>query len=145
MSVAEAEDPILFTDIPGEHVDLVEPHVRPLFESETRYRRRDWSGYVDAIRAGHIRLWVAGRRKQLVMACLTEIQNRESGKVAVIMYVVGKQHPDWIGHIRNIEQWARENGCVSIECWARPGWSNLLQGYRKSAVLLEKDLSDGPG
>ena len=44
-------------------------------------------------------------------------------------------------HIRPIiEEWARSIGCDTMLIMGRPGWQRALEGYRRTAVVLEKKL-----
>lgn len=44
-------------------------------------------------------------------------------------------------HIRPIiEEWARKIGCDTMLIMGRPGWQRALEGYRRTAVVLEKKL-----
>lgn len=44
-------------------------------------------------------------------------------------------------HIRPIiEEWARDIGCDTMLIMGRPGWQRALEGYRRTAVVLEKKL-----
>jgi hypothetical protein len=39
-----------------------------------------------------------------------------------------------------IEGWARSIGCDTMLIMGRPGWQRALEGYRRTAVVLEKKL-----
>ncbi len=39
-----------------------------------------------------------------------------------------------------IEDWAREIKCDALIIFGRPGWQRALEGYRRTAVVLEKRL-----
>jgi hypothetical protein len=39
-----------------------------------------------------------------------------------------------------IEEWARSVDCNAIIIFGRPGWQRALDGYRRTAVVLEKRL-----
>jgi hypothetical protein len=39
-----------------------------------------------------------------------------------------------------IEEWAREIKCDALIIFGRPGWQRALEGYRRTAVVLEKRL-----
>lgn len=39
-----------------------------------------------------------------------------------------------------IEGWARRIGCDTMLIMGRPGWQRALEGYRRTAVVLEKKL-----
>jgi len=39
-----------------------------------------------------------------------------------------------------IEDWAREIQCDALIIFGRPGWQRALEGYRRTAVVLERRL-----
>lgn len=39
-----------------------------------------------------------------------------------------------------IEEWARHINCDTMLIMGRPGWQRALEGYRRTAVVLEKKL-----
>ena len=39
-----------------------------------------------------------------------------------------------------IEAWARSIGCDTMLIMGRPGWQRALEGYKRTAVVLEKKL-----
>lgn len=39
-----------------------------------------------------------------------------------------------------VEEWARAIGCQMMLIMGRPGWQRALEGYRRTAVVLEKRL-----
>jgi hypothetical protein len=39
-----------------------------------------------------------------------------------------------------IEEWARHISCDTMLIMGRPGWQRALEGYRRTAVVLEKRL-----
>jgi len=39
-----------------------------------------------------------------------------------------------------VEEWARHIKCDTMLIMGRPGWQRALDGYRRTAVVLEKRL-----
>ena len=39
-----------------------------------------------------------------------------------------------------IVEFAREKGCSAVEIIGRPGWERALNNYKRTAVLLRKDI-----
>jgi len=92
--------------------------------------------------SGDWQLWVVwnGAVKAIVV---TELYLDVSGiKCCMIRVCTGYGAKDWTHLIADIEQWARVEGCRKLDMLARPGWGELLKpgGYRKTHILLEKDL-----
>jgi hypothetical protein len=47
---------------------------------------------------------------------------------------------EWAGCINAVEEYARREGCSSIEGAMRPGFERILKDWEKVAVVLRKDL-----
>lgn len=47
----------------------------------------------------------------------------------------------WLGHLAAIEDYARKEGCSSIEGNMRPGFERILNDWSKVAVVLRKELA----
>jgi hypothetical protein len=43
----------------------------------------------------------------------------------------------------DIEAWARDQGCSHLKIVGRKGWLKVLDGYRETAVEMEKEIGDG--
>lgn len=56
-----------------------------------------------------------------------------------IAHCAGEGVQEWIGYLGVIEEWARLQGCDSIELYGRPGWQRLL-GWDRPAIVLRKAL-----
>lgn len=86
-------------------------------------------------------LWLFEDDGKVVLAVVTEIWKSAAGQICTIKIAAGT-----CGHevLRNmseeIEIWARNEGCVGIEICGRKGWSRVLDGFKQTGVILEKDL-----
>ena len=58
-----------------------------------------------------------------------------------IRIMTGHHREKWQHLIKNIEKFAWDNKCDSMELIARPGWQKVLSrfGYNRTHVLLEKN------
>src|SRR5262249_15710424 len=61
---------------------------------------------------------------------------RGSGQVAQLVWMAGAGRRDWLHLYDEIEQWARDAGCVGMAALARPGWAPDLKkwGYKLKHV-----------
>lgn len=86
-------------------------------------------------------LWLFENEGEVVLAVITEVWKAALGNICTIKIAAGT-----CGHevLRNmcdeIENWARNSGCVGIEICGRKGWSRVLDGFQQTGVILEKDL-----
>jgi|APSaa5957512535_1039671.scaffolds.fasta_scaffold00673_5 hypothetical protein len=90
---------------------------------------------------GRGQLWAAWTHDEGVLGVMvTYIVEYPRKKVCRIWLCVGRERARWVHHLENVEDWAREKGCVEINAVVRPGWEKVLTDYKKTHVTLEKDL-----
>ena len=73
---------------------------------------------------------------------VTELIKRKLGKVCHIYIMTGRQRHKWQYLVKDIEQFAKDEGCQMMELIARPGWQKVLNnyGYNRTHVVLEKKI-----
>lgn len=116
-----------------EHVaKFREPIERALLEG---YGQMNYNDVLDFIKRGEFQFWssenscvittvdVFPRIKQLTVA----IGAGDLNEIDTIIRPV-------------IEEWARRIECDTMLIMGRPGWQRALEGYRRTAVVLEKRL-----
>jgi hypothetical protein len=93
---------------------------------------------------GTLQLWVAwdiAERNALgVMGTETGIGHNNQ-MLVTILFAAGDEMERWRGQMSEVEDWARSIGASRIKTWARPGWERLLPGFKKTHVMLEKELA----
>jgi hypothetical protein len=57
--------------------------------------------------------------------------------------LAGGDLQELLGIEKEICSHARTNGFTSVEIIGRPGWERMLNGYRRTAVLMRKELTHG--
>lgn len=96
---------------------------------------------------GNALLWLAvageGSRIAILAAASTRLQQTDTGKVCVITACAGKDMPRWLGLIRQIEEFANNEGCNCVRIYGRKGWLRVLDGYGQRQVILEKEFDNG--
>lgn len=70
---------------------------------------------------------------------VTQIVNVNDGKQCFIWQMGGEG--DWRSCLSTIENYARDEGCNSIEGNMRPGFERVLTDWKRIAVVLRKDLA----
>ena len=75
---------------------------------------------------------------------VTEIIKRKLGKVCHIYIMTGRQRHKWQYLIKDIEEFAKNEGYLMMELIARPGWQKVLNnfGYKRTHVVLEKKIKN---
>lgn len=74
-------------------------------------------------------------------AGVTQILRVNDGRQCFI-WQMGGGGP-WRGYLETIEEYARAEGCRSIEGNMRPGFERVLKDWEKVAVVLRKELAGG--
>lgn len=90
--------------------------------------------------AGKGLLWVVTDGERFLSAAVTSLELHRSGLACRVSACGGEEMPRWLHHLGEIEQYARDEGCVKVWFEGREGWSRALSGYRPRTVSLEKRL-----
>ena len=101
-----------------------------------RYTSED---YYDFLMAGKKQLWLV-KNGPICAVIITEIALFPQMKCCVIDICTGEGMAHW-GHLHSmVEDWARDLGCRQMHLHARPGMRRLLDDYRQTHIILEKNL-----
>jgi hypothetical protein len=101
---------------------------------------------VDFIKRGienrNMQLWVSYSDSGFQMFGITEIVNYENKKACRMLWGGGIMYDSYAAHVGIIEQWAKDNGCHSIELHGRMGWNKVLadNGFKPIHYVAEKQL-----
>lgn len=87
----------------------------------------------------HMQLWVY-LNNGVKACCITQIENRSSGRVCVVYYAAGGYMNEWKHFDEGLGNWAKSHGCVALEALGRPGWERVLKGWNKVAIVMRKEL-----
>ena len=96
----------------------------------------------DALDKEQAQLWVIWDRGKIVAAVVTRLEITKTGNYCNIWACAGKGFAHWVHLIREIEDWARKEGCTAIYETGRPGLARKLKqlGYKPTHIRLEKAL-----
>lgn len=96
---------------------------------------------LELIESRHAVLWIAVvERSAIVAALATQLEVHPSGLVCKLMSVGGSELNSWRGHIGQVEEYAKAEGCIKMRLEGRDGWERALPGYRRVAIVIEKEL-----
>lgn len=117
-------------------------HARPLLE---RAARRSGEAGVAAIEqdlaAGRALLWIVwGGERCILAALVTQLVRTAAGLVCVLVSCAGAGRDRWLSHLREIERYAADEGCVAVRIYGRKGWKRVLKDYQTPRVILERLL-----
>lgn len=103
-----------------------------------RYIAEDY--YYD-LAQGQKQLWLINNESSLKAIVITEIAIFPQMKCCVIDICTGDTLAEWIGLLSIIEDWAKTQDCKQMFFHARPGFERKLNNYKKTHVILEKNLA----
>ncbi len=97
---------------------------------------------LEQIRYGTILLWVAVDEESghIHAAMTTELVAMRCGLVCWMGQCGGDRMHDWSKFHVQIEEYAKDEGCVKVILKGRRAWEKVLSGYRIRTVQLEKIL-----
>lgn len=120
------------------------PLVAPfLSKACERTQKADLEDIPHLIEHGVYQLWIPWSEEGNVThgACLTDLVTYANGyRIARILMLGGECFKQWGHLIEGIEEWAREEGCESIEVIGRQGWGRILPEYRPIEYVFSKEL-----
>ena len=114
----------------------VEPLLRPAIEKTGLSNFEDIE---ESVLIGCSLVWIAWDDK-IAAAASTTLQRIGSDLVCVLTACGGKDMDDWLPLLGKIEDYAKAEGCKSLRIFGREGWKRVLDGYNRTAVVLEKAL-----
>lgn len=127
--------------IPPEALFEVWPQVGPML-AEAINRDTGSLGLEDVFKRlvnKYMQLWVY-LDGDIKACCVTQIDNRSSGRVCTLYYLSGGYMNEWLRFEDKLADWAKSHGCVALEGMGRPGWERVLKDWRKTAIVMRKDL-----
>lgn len=87
-------------------------------------------------------LWLLREKGEVAGAGITEIYDCPQGPTCAVPVLAAVSFETLEVLFETVEQWARAEGCVSLEGYGRFGWVRSLKpyGWRPVAAVIEKDL-----
>lgn len=85
-------------------------------------------------------LWIVWDGEAVQSATVTRLVQEPRGLVLEAIAHGGKGNHDWRTLFEDIEDYGRNEGCVTSRIQGRLGWRRLFKDYDLAWVTLEKDL-----
>lgn len=137
-------DLIDVTIIPTRHIETVWNLAAPFLGKalDSGSQRTTLDELFESLISGERQLWMIfdGGQGRVRAAVVTEIIQYPVDKACQIVACGGYKMKDWLQHLAVVEDYAQKEGCTFMEVAGRPGWENVLPGYVKRMVILEKSL-----
>ena len=119
---------------------LVEKYVKSGFE----WGRGDetYEDVVAQINAGDAQLWVLHHNAEVRGAGVTRVVTMRTGrKICACIAYGGADLADCKYILKDVERFAKRNGCTAVRITGRRGWAVLKEcGYKEPFMCLEKEL-----
>lgn len=105
---------------------------RALAES---YGQMNYNDVVNSIKSGEFQFWTS--ENSCVITTIDIFP-----RIKQLTIVIGAGDFEEINNVIRpvLEEWARSIQCDTLLIMGRPGWQRALEGYRRTAVVLEKRL-----
>lgn len=105
---------------------------RALAES---YGQMNYNDVVNSIKSGEFQFWTS--ENSCVITTIDIFP-----RIRQLTIVIGAGDFEEINNVIRpvLEEWARSIQCDTLLIMGRPGWQRALEGYRRTAVVLEKRL-----
>tara|TARA_R110002012_G_C11522128_1_gene599564 strand:+ start:416 stop:823 length:408 start_codon:yes stop_codon:yes gene_type:complete len=122
-------------------IDTAWPAVREIIsDALERSGRHTPEEILSDLRSGEAQLWLAWADDAILGVCVTYIMESERKKVCRLWLCTGHDRKRWVHHVKTIEEWAQSVGCHAMDAVVRPGWEKVLRDYKKTHVILEREL-----
>lgn len=116
------------------------PHVEPLLRPAIEDVGLDnFEDIEEAILIGCGLVWIAWDGS-IKAAASTTLQRIGPDLICVLTACGGHDMKDWLPLISKIEDYAKAEGCKAMRIFGREGWVRVLDGYEKTAIVMEKAL-----
>jgi len=128
--------------ISPDDIDVVWDHISEYIQHVVDHSRGEATleDYYEHISTGDMQLWVAISKNDILACMVTQIAPYPSKRVLRIIALGGIEMERWLEFLPDIEHWAMNMGCTSLEAWGRKGWLKILQDWKCSYHILTKDL-----
>lgn len=121
-------------------IDEMWPHVRDKIRAAVE--RTGLCSFADIeadVLTGMQLVWIAWTGSEIMAAATTQLV-KPFDKVCVLTACSGYDRAQWLPLFRQIEEYAKAEGCMTMRIFGRKGWERVLDGYRVEHVVLEKAL-----
>jgi hypothetical protein len=117
------------------------PHVEPLLRSAiTRTGLSLFADLERDILSGQALVWLAWNGESIEAAAATALHPTEAGLVCSVLACGGMHMHRWLPLLATIEGYAKAEGCKVTRIVGRRGWLKVLDGYRETYAVMDKEL-----
>jgi hypothetical protein len=92
------------------------------------------------IQCAKMECWIILEEKTILSVFLTRMVLYPRRKICEYLACVGERWKDWMYLLKEIDVWAKDQGCDGMEALAPQKWRPVFPEYGVSHVIFEKDL-----
>jgi hypothetical protein len=132
---------MIYGMVPIQDISKEWPEALPWIEAacdynNNRYKAQD---HLEQILKNNSQLWLV-KDPHIIGVIITSLVPFPQKLCCTITICTGERGGEWIRNVSFIESWAKAQGCQQMLLPARLGMSKILKDYRKTHIILEKDL-----
>jgi hypothetical protein len=101
----------------------------------SRWPETSVADVLDAVAAGTAQLFPVEPDGVIVTRLV-----QEPGRLVCLVWLASGDLEPLLERYPDIERWAAGEGAVAMRIQGRAGWLRLLDGFKKTAVVMEKEL-----
>ena len=116
---------------------LAIPLIETALEADGPYKIED---VLSELHSGEAQLWLVMEADDVKAIVVTVLNEHPNSKTCLLWLCAGKNRESWVHLIKNIETWAKLQGCDAMVMRGRPGWERVLKDYEKTKIILQKKL-----
>lgn len=118
------------------------PHASHLIRAAIqRTNLNHFSDIEDQILTGDSLLWLAWDGERIMAAASTLLTETETDRICTMTACGGSDMREWLPLLERIETYAKDEGCSIFRIFGREGWLRILDGFHKTAIVIEKGLA----
>ena len=142
IAIASPDATAILHPVPSRQVGDVWPDVLELVEQALahgggRYAPED---FFEALLRREMQLWTVRTGDRLIGLAITELRNYPRQRRCRYLLLAGDGFEHWQHLQRDIENWARANGCTAMEMCGRRGWERKLRGWRATHLEMTREI-----
>lgn len=117
------------------------PHAAEMIRSAVRRTNLSHSQDIEYdITSGDSLLWLAWDGAKIEAAASTSLIETDTDKVCVLTACGGENMNHWLPLLKQIETYAKAEGCQCVRIYGRKGWLRILKDYQMTNIVIEKVL-----
>lgn len=126
--------------VPPDEVEKFWPYVSKFIVDAMVRGGGEYSGVERSIFDGLSQLWIVWDGARIIAAAVTSLGIINDEKCCTIV-ACGGDDLSCFGHfVKDLEQFAKAEGCAAVRINGRLGWKRALTGYDLQSVVLRKGL-----